>query len=72
MQVTREQLWKDVFEILPWTWEVVEANSLGFPLPKALDMAAIQLFMDAEADTDRAKHIRWALNELRCGRWLDK
>jgi len=33
-------------------------------------MAAIQMFRNLETHTERAKRIRWALDELHAGRWL--
>ncbi|MBD3262528.1 MAG: hypothetical protein GF334_12820 [Candidatus Altiarchaeales archaeon] len=73
-KATRQELWEDIYAVIPWTKKVKETNPAEFPLSEALEKAAVELFLiDSPLSpfgTESAWRIRWALLELKAGRWL--
>ena len=54
-----EQLWEDIFEIIPWAKEVPNRT-----LPDFMRRASEELFLKKEMDSERATRIREAILKL--------
>lgn len=67
MNVTQEEMWERLFAIVPW------AKDAGVErFDELLRYCAEKLFMLSEVDTERARFVRQAMEELRNGPgWLE-